>query len=216
MCFAVNQENKKALIGQLELWTKADLTKLGWDPQRWTNAFSHPSLPIILRDDPGVVMAAWGLVPLWVKNQDQAAELRKRTLNAKSETMFELPSFRGSAAKQRCLIPVNGFFEYQHRDGGKIKQPYFIHLPDGQVMLLGGLWSEWQGSRSFTICTMPANALMAQIHNSKQRMPVIIQPEFAADWLAAGGADDIRHLLLPRDDLPLQAEETSRDSNSKE
>ena len=212
MCFAVNQANKKALIEQLELWTKKDLIKLGWNPKRWTNAFAHPMLPIILSEPREVEMASWGLIPNWVKTEDQAKEISVKTLNAKSETMFQLPSFRASAPNKRCLIPVNGFFEYQHRDGGKTKIPHFIHLKDSEVMYLGGLWTEWNGIFTFSICTMDANSLMAEIHNSKKRMPVIIRPELLEAWLDPGVPEVMSVMTTPSDDTPLVAEETEKDS----
>jgi putative SOS response-associated peptidase YedK len=208
VCFAVNQANKKALESQLELWTRQDLARLGWAPRRWMNAFARPSLPVVLSEPREVALAQWGLVPTWVKTVDQAGEMSLKTLNARSETMFGLPSFRGSAEGRRCLVPVNGFYEYQHRDDGKVKVPYLITLKDDDVMWLGGLWSEWQGVLTFTICTMDANSLMSEIHNSRRRMPVVVRPEQFGAWLGPGGPEALAAILTPDDALPLAAVET--------
>lgn len=216
MCFAVNQENKRALQAQLELWTGQDLIELGWRPRRWINAFAHPLLPIVFGQAPEVALAQWGLVPAWVKDETQAAELAKRTLNAKSETMFSLPSFRDSAPGRRCVVPVNGFYEYQHRDGGKTKQPYAVRLEGQDVMLLGGIWAEWRGRRGFAVCTMPANRLMAEIHNSRRRMPVVVPPARLGEWLSGGGPDAIAGLTAPDDELPLAAAECPRPSDMED
>ena len=88
-------------------------------------AFSYPLLPVITAGDPKLVCPMqWGLVPNWVQGTKNADEIRGKTLNAKSETIFELPSFKTSVATNRCLILINGFFEWEHK--GKETIPYFI------------------------------------------------------------------------------------------
>lgn len=144
------------------------------------------------------------------------AEVRqKQTLNAKAETIHELPSFRGSADNTRCLVPINGSFEYQHLNkagelnpSGKLTKPYRLFLQGKAVFYWGGLWSEWGGKTTFSIVTMPSNTLMSRIHNAKLRMPVIVPDEAAELWLAGGSAEDLRAFTQPRDDLGLEAEET--------
>ena len=207
MCFAVNQENKKAIEKQLEFWSHRELVILGWAPRRWMDAFSHPVLPLVLQDH-SVAGATWGLVPGWVKDDAQAKELADLTLNARIETLYELPSFRASAPGRRCLVPVNGFFEYQHREGGRVKVPHRLTVAGREVFYLGGLWSERHGQKTFTVCTKPANTLMAQVHNSRLRMPVIVPEASAEAWLAGGPAEGLAPFREPRDDDGLVAEVT--------
>jgi len=214
MCFAVNQTNKTELDKQLLLWPKGDLPLVGWTPRRWMDAFAHPLMPVILSDR-SVALAEWGLIPVWTKDDADAKVRQNQTLNAKGETIHELPSFKGSATKKRCLVPVNGFFEYQHLNKageldpeGKITKPYRLFVKDKPVFYLGGLWSEWGGRTTFTIVTMPSNTLMSRIHNAKLRMPVIIPDEAAEIWLAGGSAADLQPFVQPRDDIGLEAEET--------
>ena len=214
MCFAVNQSNKAELEKQLSLWPKGDLSLVGWSPRRWMDAFAHPLMPVILNDRT-VDLARWGLIPPWVRDEADAKIRQNQTLNAKAETMHELPSFRASAAGKRCLVVVNGFFEYQHLNHtgepdplGKASRPYLLFLQDRPAFFLGGLWSPWGGGNTFTIVTMPSNQLMSRIHNTKMRMPVIILEEAAESWLAGGSAADLQPFLRPRDDIGLSAEET--------
>ena len=75
-------------------------------------ADTYPVLPIVTRE--GILKAKWGLVPHWVKTKAEAMEIRKFNINARQETIFQKPSFRGSMTTRRCLIPVTGFYEYKH------------------------------------------------------------------------------------------------------
>ena len=216
MCFAVNQANKAELDKQLLLWPKGDLPLVGWTPKRWMDAFAHPQMPIILNDRT-VELAEWGLIPVWTKDDADAKVRQNQTLNARAETLHELPSFRGSASKKRCLIPVNGFFEYQHLNKGgepdpegKVTKLYGLFVQDKPVFYLGGLWSEWNGRKSFTIVTMPSNTLMSRIHNAKLRMPVIVPDEAADLWLAGGDANELQPFVQPRDDMGLVAQELDK------
>jgi putative SOS response-associated peptidase YedK len=136
------------------------------------------------------------------------------TFNARIETLFEKPSFRAAAPAQRCLLAVNGFWEYQHLDRsgaldpeGKVTRPYVVRLASSEVMLLGGLWTEWNGQLTFTIVTKPANTLMSRIHNAKQRMPVIVPDADAERWLAGGGPRELEPFAEPRDDDGLVADD---------
>ncbi len=150
------------------------------------NAFEFPQIPVITNKNPNTIqLFNWGLIPKWANNRD----IRKNTLNARIETLSEKPSFRSSITK-RCLIPADGFYEWQWLDAqGKQKQKYDITLPNGELFAFAGLWSEWIDTtsgeivHSCTIITTQANELMSVIHNTKKRMPVILQPNFENDWL---------------------------------
>jgi len=153
------------------------------------DGFTHPELLILLQQDGEQIidLFKWGLMPTWKKPLPDMLKLAKGTLNAKSETVRTLPSFRNSIKKQRCVIPVNSFFEYKHVDGDKL--PYLIHPKQQPFFNLAGLYSfykddsadEWY--RTFTIVTEPANTFMADIHNSAKRMPLMLSNELIRDWI---------------------------------
>lgn len=157
------------------------------------SGFAHPDIPVIASDEPNkIVPMRWGLIPFWTKDEAQAKEMQDRTLNAKGETVFKLPSFR-TILKKRCLILVDGFYEWQHQPSptgkGVKKIKYEIMLKDHEPFALGGLYDEWTNRntgeiiRGFSIITVPANPLMSVIHNTKKRMPLIIPKENEKDWL---------------------------------
>ncbi|MBK8900866.1 MAG: SOS response-associated peptidase [Anaerolineaceae bacterium] len=138
----------------------------------------------------------WGLIPSWSKDIKMGA----RMINARSETVTEKPSFRNAFKRRRCLIPADGFYEWQKQADGK--QPMFIRPSDGaeRPFALAGLWEVWRdpdGSelQSCTIVTTTPNELMAAIHN---RMPVIVEPEDYDLWLnPEPDPEQGLHLLRP-------------------
>lgn len=160
-------------------------------PGFFLNGFSHPELPIFTSSQ-NSELAIWGLIPTWAQPQ-QISELQKLSLNARSETAADKPMFKNAWLKNPCLIPASGFFEWKHQ--GKTKIPHFIFPKNQEILFFGGLFSDhkhptsnqWQ--RSFTILTTSANPFMADIHNTKHRMPVIIEPQNATLWLN-GSAND--------------------------
>ena len=150
---------------------------------RLANAFEHPKMPILTNER--LEQFNWGLVPSWVKTTDDASKIRKQTLNAVSETVFEKPSFRGSIKTKRCLIPATGFFEWRHV--GKVTFPYYITSGDLSLFWFAGIYNSCEvGDRdynTFSILTTEANPLMAVIHNEKKRMPVILDEPSMNKWL---------------------------------
>lgn len=121
----------------------------------------------------------WGLVPSWSRDPKMGARL----INARSETAADKPAFRAAMRRRRCLVPADGFYEWQATDGAK--QPYFVHLQGHALFAIAGLWEHWQDSdgselETCTLLTTAPNALMAPIHN---RMPVIVAPEHYELWL---------------------------------
>ncbi|MFT7297643.1 MAG: putative SOS response-associated peptidase YedK [Sphingobacteriales bacterium] len=154
------------------------------------SGFAHPALPVITSEQPEKIsLSNWGLIPSWVKEPVQAMEMAKSTLNARGETIFEKPSFRNSAGKKHCVVLVNGFFEHHH--AGKIKIPFHVKPKEGETLLLGGIFEEWEFENetrhTFSIVTTEGNPLMAKIHNNPKlkgpRMPVIIPEELKKEWL---------------------------------
>lgn len=136
---------------------------------------------IVSHDDERVLTTMrWGLIPSWAKDR----KLGARTFNARSETAAQKPMFRSSFAKRRCLIPMDGFYEWQRRDKGKL--PHYIFGADNKPLPVAGLWSVWHDPETeerlvtCTILTTGPNALMEDIHD---RMPVMMPPDRWSAWL---------------------------------
>jgi putative SOS response-associated peptidase YedK len=116
-----------------------------------------------------------------------AARRGRKPINAKCETVRTLPTFRDAYRRRRCLLPVDGFFEWRAIKGQKAKQPFAIAMKDGSPFGLGGLWENWKDPasgewiRTFAIIMTDANELVAEIHD---RMPLIIPPGDYARWLS--------------------------------
>ncbi len=154
-------------------------------PPHWNIGPGRPVAVVRWAEDAAeVVMLRWGLVPFWSKDP----AIGHRLANARAETAHEKPAFRAAFQRRRCLIPADGFYEWQAVAGASKKQPWFIARRDGGVFALAGLWERWQppegdALETCTVLTMDANALMQPIHH---RMPVVIPREHYADWLASG------------------------------
>jgi putative SOS response-associated peptidase YedK len=131
-----------------------------------------------------LVMLRWGLVPSWARD----AAMGNRMINARAETVAEKPSFRTAFKHRRCVVLADGFYEWRSEADTRI--PYFISLASGAAFALAGLWECWQDKQSGTtlettaLLTTAANDFMRPLHH---RMPVILQPETAAEWLAGEG-----------------------------
>ncbi|MFC6952049.1 SOS response-associated peptidase [Halorubellus litoreus] len=156
-----------------------------------------------------LAFAEWGLVPSWVDEPDDA----NRPINARSETVREKRSFRDAFARQRCLVPADGFYEWTERGGGK--QPYRVTLDDESVFAMAGLYEVWEGEvaqsslaafgadgddddrrrrvESFTVLTTDPNDVVADLHH---RMAVVLDREDEATWLR-GDPDEAASLLDP-------------------
>lgn len=142
-----------------------------------------------------LVMLHWGLIPFWAKDPSLGA----RMINARSETVAEKPAFRAAFRRRRCLVPADGFYEWQKQNGAK--QPFFIRLRDSRPFAFAGLWEHWgdkegQVLESCTVLTTQPNELIRPLHN---RMPVILHPHSYALWLdpEAQDAGTLRRLLDP-------------------
>jgi len=151
----------------------------------------------------------WGLLPPWADGPSG-----KPLINARSETAAALRTFRTAFRERRCLIPADGFYEWQAV--GAKKQPFFIHRPDDQPLAFAGLWERWHGDgqiiESCTILTTSANATLRPLHD---RMPVILDEAACACWLdPAAPAQDLQPLLRPADDELLTRLEVSTTVNN--
>lgn len=155
------------------------------------SGFSHPDLLIYTDEDPYFPMVAtWGLIPHWVKDEDEKKKIWNNTLNARGETIFEKPSFRFAAEHSRCLIYIDGFYEHHHFKNNTY--PFYIYQKDNEPLILAGLWSHWTNDlggkmKTFSIVTTKGNPMMAKIHNNPKlkgpRMPLILHEDLADKWL---------------------------------
>lgn len=161
-------------------------------PIHHASGFSHPELLIYTDRSPDFPeVATWGLVPHWVKDEEQLKKSWNNTLNARGETIFEKPSFRESALHHRCILYVDGFYEHHHFK--KNTYPFFISKKDNNPMALACLYSEWKNPNgqnkmnTFSIVTTKGNSLLAKIHNNPKlkgpRMPLILSDGLADKWL---------------------------------
>ena len=197
MCFGYEQV---APAPELKIRFKAKFPEANnYEPAEFISGFTHPSTPIITNQSPELIqLYQWGLIPSWAKDNT----IQKSTLNAKIETLTERPSFKSSIT-QRCLIPVNGFYEWKWLDEkGKRKEKYHITTADSEIFTFAGLWNTWinpltnQPVHTYTILTTEADELMAEIHNTKKRMPVILKQDSERDWLLGNKEPIIDHNLI--------------------
>ncbi|HEX8355517.1 MAG TPA: SOS response-associated peptidase, partial [Pyrinomonadaceae bacterium] len=137
----------------------------------------------------------WGLVPAWAKDASVGAKL----INARSETVTEKPSFREAFKRRRCVIPADGFYEWQRLEGRK--QPFFFRMRDERPFGFAGLWERWEGEggkviNSCAILTTEANEVLRPVHD---RMPVILHPDDYGLWLGAEARelDLVKEMLRP-------------------
>jgi putative SOS response-associated peptidase YedK len=201
MCFTVNVNLVKE---ELESRYGANLIDPDkYRPSYYYHAFGLPEMPALCSGKPGrISLLKWGLIPEWVKDNKSAGEIRLKTFNARADSVKDKPSFSSSFRSKRCIIPVRGFFEWQHTSSGKI--PWYISRADKDIMSLAGLWSEWSDSSTaemistFSVITTDANELMADIHNSKKRMPVVLEKEFESLWLDMSSGSERLYQLLKK------------------
>jgi putative SOS response-associated peptidase YedK len=142
----------------------------------------------------------WGLLPAWYRTPNGGPLL----INARAEGITEKPAFREAVRERRCLIPADGFYEWQGQKAAKV--PHVIRRRGGGMIAFAGLWQLWRGGEAplatCAIVTCPANAVLAPIHD---RMPVLIEPPDHALWLGEAGHGAAR-LMAPAPDDLLEAE----------
>ena len=137
----------------------------------------------------------WGLIPHWASGRKGPLNI-----NARAETVSATPAFRDSLRRQRCLIPADGFYEWEPKQSGR--RPHYVTLASGEPMTFAGLWSAWRDPeseewvRSCAVITTVANRRLEGIH---ARMPVILEPESWDMWLdrELREADALEPLLRP-------------------
>lgn len=198
MCFTVNVNIVRE---ELEERYGATLTdRDNYRPSYYYHAYSLPTLPVVCSDAPTAIrLFRWGLIPSWARDEQEADEILLKTFNARSETLDVKPAFRDSFVSRRCLVPVRGFFEWQHIGGRKV--PWYIRLRDEDIFSLAGVWDSWtiRGGvtlNTFSVVTTRANSLMEEIHNTKKRMPVILPSAVEKLWLRGEMSRDMASPLM--------------------
>jgi putative SOS response-associated peptidase YedK len=170
---------------------------------RFNVAPTDEAFVVVQRDDRRAVTAyRWGLIPHWA----DSAKIAARTFNARAETVGENASFRDAFRRKRCLVPVDGFYEW-HRAEGR-RQPYAIARADGRPLVLAGLWAGWHDPvadrvvRTFTIVTTRPNEQLGWLHD---RMPVVLADGDWERWLDPALPDlaELRGLFEPTDEVEL-------------
>jgi len=176
---------------------------LGPDEPR-LNVSPTEVVPVVVAPPDGrmLVPMRWGLLPLWYK----AANERPLLINARAEGIASKAAFRDPIRERRCLVPADGFYEWQRGNDPKgAKHPFVIRPSGGGLMAFAGLWQDWRAPEGWistcAIVTCPANATLAPIHD---RMPVVLAPEDWPLWLGAAGTGAAR-LMRPAPDDALVA-----------
>lgn len=164
----------------------------------------------------------WGLVPFWAKD----ISIGSRLINARAETVASKPAFRHAFARHRCLLPADGFYEWEKSGDSKSarKQPHYIRREDGGVLAFAGLYELWRDKDrpdddpdswlwTATIITTRAEDEVGRIHD---RMPMVIEPGRWADWLdpAAPSTEALHGLMTPAASIHLTTYPVSTEVNS--
>ena len=154
----------------------------------------------------------WGLIPFFAKDNSY----RYKTINARAETVTELPTYRKPFRKQRCLVPATGFFEWDKTQ--KPSVPHYFYLKDGPIFAFAGLYDSWidpktkQEIHSYTIITIKANQVVGKVHD---RMPVILKRDDENKWLdPTQTAQQLLTLLTPYPNVEMQEYIVDRAVNS--
>lgn len=155
-----------------------------------------------------IVLMRWGLIPFFAKSAQQFKAFA--TINARAESVEERALWRGPLERRRCIVPADGFYEWQKLDA-KTKKPFAYTLKSGEPLAFAGLWDAWKDPangewlQTFAIITTTANELTASVHD---RMPVILKPRDYDRWLARGEVEQLPiDLLRPFDAEAMRADE---------
>ena len=185
-------------------------------PPSWNVAPTDP-VPSVVRHDGQLVLTSlrWGLVPFWAKDPKVGA----RMINARSETAAEKSAFAESFERRRCLLPADGFYEWERAGGQKL--PWFVRRTDGDPMVYAGIWSSWRDRSAgpdaprlltCSVITTRANGVLAPIHD---RMPVVLEREQWDAWLdPQADMGDLTELLGPAPEAAVERYRVSTRANA--
>lgn len=190
------------------------LADLDWSGPRYNIAPTQNALFVRRGEGAGRELAGgrWGLVPFWVDDPEDFPTL----INGRSETAPDKPAFRDAFRKRRCLVPADGFYEWQEQNGGP-KQPFHCRLEEDRPFAFAGLWERWgeEGEddyfRSYTILTTDASDPVATVHD---RQPVILEPADYDRWMdPSSETSEVRELLEPIEPVGLELRPIGRRVN---
>lgn len=197
-------------------------------PPSYNVAPTNDVYGVVASDEGQVLLRVfhWGLVPVWAKD----AKIGSRMINARAETLASKSAFRTLFTSRRCIVPMDGFYEWQPaapgaplgRGGKPVKQPMYIHAADGRPLAVAGLWTTWRDRslgpdapwlHSCTVITTDANELMASVHD---RMPAVLTESEWHAWLDPDQHDvaALSALLHPAPEGLLVMHRVSTDVNS--
>lgn len=183
MCYS---NSLSASLNHLENAYRKDTSQLeNFSPVYLVSGFAFPVWPVITTE-PSFIPMRWGLIPSWFRGI-KPNDFANKTLNARIESLNEKASFKHLVTQKRCVIPSTGFYENQQVDAHK--KPFFIFPNKGPFFHMAGLYDTWIDVATrdvyfgFTIITTQANSLMAEIHNTKKRMPLLLENEQYQEYL---------------------------------
>ncbi len=163
--------------------------------------------PVITSDEQDKIhLYKWGLIPFWAKDP----KIGYKMINARIETIKEKSTYKHAFKSRRCIVPIDGFYEWKRE--GNTKIPYRIKMKEQEIFCVAGMWEKWSSPEgeeihTFTMITQPPNEMMEEIHN---RMPAILYPEQEKLWLESDvPVEDLYNLITPPDSADMIAYEVS-------
>lgn len=209
MCYHSSVPTRNELDELLDYAIRTDEWDTYYD---YLNGYEHKALPVLKAEDPTRISKSnWGLVASFVKNSIEADILRKGCLNAVGEEIWEKASYRKIIQNKRCLIFLNGIYEWRHLSK-TAKYPYLISLKNQKAFACAGVYDTWISKENgeiretCSIVTTAANPLMEKIHNSKKRMPVMFTKETMFSWIDPHlTKEQINALMIPLDEKYMEA-----------
>ncbi len=185
-----------AIYGPVSLSREAKAVVREMDSEMWRaldareqyNVAPTQLAPVVVYGEGGYHLREyrWGLIPSWSKDPKAAAKM----INARVETVATKPAYRSAFKKRRCLVPASGYYEWQGDAGHK--QPYFIHAPDGHLLMMAALWEGWRAAEgdpwvhTFTVLTGDAGRVSSNVHD---RQPVFLPPDLWGSWCEGSEGD---------------------------
>ena len=206
---------------QIAAYFDAEAPEAALDPSYNVAPTNDIYTVVVEADTRRLVPTHWGLVPFWAKDP----KIGSKMINARAETLLEKNAYKSAFRKKRCVIPVDGFYEWAVVPGEKRKQPYYLYRADGEPLAFAGLWATWrpkdaegetiedEGLRSCTIITTSANDTIAPIHD---RMSVVLPPDAWEPWLdpTVDDMDLLQSFLVPAPNELITMHKVSTEVNS--
>jgi putative SOS response-associated peptidase YedK len=224
MCYHLSFHSNKEKLATKHGWTLfADIKER---PRFHINAFHFPKISVLQQENPLCLKEAfWGLIPSFIKTINEANAFRLNTINARSESLFEKPSYKHQILGKKCVVIADGFFEWQQNN--QQKKPYYISAKNNELLLFAGVYNEWLNPETgeliptCSIITKEADLLMSTIHNSKKRMPALLNENEYKVWLNTEDKQTIRHLLQVKEEhhlhaIPVKINVTKNESDNSE